>query len=338
MKEAEIRPQALFNEYLALAVKDVSRFFGDKSVFVKAPCPGCGSEAYSTGLEKLGFRYVVCSDCGSLYLSPRPTTDMIDAYYRDSAAVKFWGTRFFKETAEARRLKLFRPRARLVEEWSARVGVARSGSFADIGSGYGLFLEEVARLGRFDRVIGIEPAPHLAAVCRKRGFDIIEKPLEEVENLEVSFATAFEVLEHVYDPVAFLASVRGVLAPGGLLLFTTLTVSGFDIQVLWEHSKSVHPPHHINLMSLNGIRQVVERAGFEVLDLSTPGKLDVDIVRNIVTEDPTIPLDRFSRKIALESDEEAREAFQTFLQEHQLSSHICVIARVPEIQADEDLR
>jgi SAM-dependent methyltransferase len=330
MKEAEIRPQKLFNEYLALAEKDVARFFGDQSVFVEVPCPACNSEAFTSGLEKLGFRYVVCSDCGSLYQSPRPTTDMVNTYYRESAAVKFWGTRFFRETAEARRAKLFRPRAQLVDQWSERVGLTGSRSFADVGSGYGIFLEEVARLGRFEKVIGIEPAPNLAAVCRERGFDIVEKPVEEVEDLQVSFATAFEVLEHVYDPVAFLESVRRILAPGGLLLFTTLTVSGFDIQVLWEHSKSVHPPHHINLISVNGMRRVVERSGFELLDLRTPGKLDVDIVHNIVTEDPTIPLDRFSRMIVLESDEEVREAFQRFLQENQLSSHICVVARVPE--------
>ena len=67
-------------------------------------------------------------------------------------------------------------------------------------------------------------------------------------------------------------------------MFTTLTVSGFDIQVLWEKSKSVYPPHHINLFSIDGFRRLVERSGLNLVNLCTPVELDVDIVRNIYLE------------------------------------------------------
>ncbi len=332
MKESDIRPQALFNRYLELSRQDIDRFFADRSSFTEVPCPACASERYELGLEKFGFRYVTCLDCGSLYLSPRPAPEMIDAYCRESEAVKFWGTHFFKETAEARRERMFKPRAQLVAEWADRVGLDHSAVFVDVGSGYGIFLEEVARLGRFAQVAGIEPAPNLAAICREKGFTIVEKPVEDVRTGEipVSFATAFEVLEHVYDPAVFLLGVRRVLRPGGLLLFTTLTVTGFDIQVLWEHSKSVYPPHHINLLSVSGMEQLVRRVGFELVELTTPGQLDVDIVRNIVNEDPSIPLHRFVRQIVFEAPDDVREAFQKFLQAHRLSSHIRVIARAPQ--------
>ena len=62
MKEADIRPQELFNEFLAIAEKDIARFFGDRSVFVEVPCPACESEAFTSGLEKLGFRFVATVD------------------------------------------------------------------------------------------------------------------------------------------------------------------------------------------------------------------------------------------------------------------------------------
>lgn len=46
-------------------------FFRDRSYFVTIDCPACGSAQKEPGLEKFGFIYVLCSECGTLYLSPR---------------------------------------------------------------------------------------------------------------------------------------------------------------------------------------------------------------------------------------------------------------------------
>ena len=47
---------------------------------------------------------------------------------------------------------------------------------------------------------------------------------------------------------------------------------------------SVAPPHHINFMSTEGLVILLERAGFEILNIETPGELDVDIVENMLNE------------------------------------------------------
>jgi len=331
MKESEIRPQQLFNRYLELSHQDIERFFSDHKRFEETDCPACGSDQREPGLVKFDFIYVLCARCGSLYLSPRPTMAMYDRYYQESESVKFWSTHFFKETAEARRHKIFRPRALLVEQWANKCGgqPGEGDLFVDIGSGYGIFLDEIKRLKRFDRILGIEPAPDLARKCRERGFEVFEKKIEEIEKGEVEarFATAFEVLEHVINPLEFLQSAGRTLRRGGSLMFTTLTVSGFDIQVLWENSKSVHPPHHINLLSVEGMCRLIERSGLYLEDLSTPGELDVDIVKNICAENTNIPLPRFAASIVAASDE-VRDNFQKFLRANRFSSHIRVIATV----------
>jgi hypothetical protein len=244
---------------------------------------------------------------------------MYDLYYREAESVNFWSTHFYKGTAEARRQKIYRPRAQMVAKLAGQYG-HRSGNsslFADIGAGYGLFLEEVKNLHLFDRIIGIEPSAKMAQVCRDRGFDVIQKYVEDTEavGIDATFLTAFEVIEHVLDPLAFLLS-----------MFTTLTVSGFDIQVLWENSKSVYPPHHINLLSIEGFRRLVERSGLELISLQTPGELDVDIVRNTQHENPEIEVSRFGRSI-INSPEEVRANFQDFLKQNKLSSHAQIIVR-----------
>jgi SAM-dependent methyltransferase len=330
MKESEIRPQKLFNQYLQLAKKDNEIFFSDHSCFTEIPCPSCANEKQMPGLEKFGFTYVLCSDCGSLYLSPRPPAERYDLYYREAESVKFWGTHFYKETAGARRKKIYRPRAEIVAELANQYGYDSSNNslFVDIGSGYGLFLEEVEKLNQFDRIIGIEPSPEMAKVCCERGYDVIQKYVGGTEDIKInaSFATAFEVIEHVLDPLAFLSSAKRILRRGGLLMFTTLTVSGFDIQVLWEKSKSVYPPHHINLLSIDGFRKLVERSGLNLVHLCTPGELDVDIVRNIRLENSDVEIPRFAASI-INASEKVRTDFQSFLKANNFSSHIRIIAK-----------
>jgi 2-polyprenyl-3-methyl-5-hydroxy-6-metoxy-1,4-benzoquinol methylase len=328
MKESEIRPRELFNQYLELARKDIDRLFSDHSQFVTVACPGCGSRSCEQALVKLTFRYMLCSECGSLYLSPRPTAEMYETYYQGAKSVKFWSSHFFKETAEARRQAIFKPRARLVAEWLKKIETPSQSNrlFVDIGSGYAIFLQEVQRLGLFAKIMGIEPEANLAQVGRDQGFTILEKKLEAIDDGEIGadFATAFEVLEHVFSPQDFLRAARRILRPGGILMFTTLTVSGFDIQVLWEHSKSIYPPHHINLLSTLGMRELVRRSGLELVDLSTPGELDVDIVKNIKRENPEMQLPRFIASI-IDAPDNVRAQFQDFLKANELSSHIRVI-------------
>ncbi len=328
MKENDIRPQALFERYLQLAQRDAETHFADKSGFVTVACPACGNDSSRPGLEKLGFHYVVCRACDSLYLSPRPDREALDHYYRTGEAVKFWSSHFFRETAEARRVRMFRPRAEQIAGLARGQGTGQLADFVDVGSGFGIFLEEMARQNCFAKVTGIEPGPDLAETCRQRGFPILQKPVEAIaeDELQVDFATAFEVIEHVFDPRDFLLAIRRILRPGGVVFFTTLTVSGFDIQELWEHSNSVHPPHHINLMSVQGFRQLVGRAGFVLQDLSTPGKLDVDIVRNAWQANPSIPRSRFADQLLRHTDPTVQQELQDFLRRHRLSSHVQVVA------------
>jgi SAM-dependent methyltransferase len=331
VKEADIRPRQLFDTYLRLLEEDTRTFFGDHRTFEIVPCPGCGKPEGREAFTKSGFVYVECPGCATLWASPRPAAARLDDFYRTSPSVQYWHTAFYRETAEARREHMFRPRAVALGELLDARGIPSGGTFADIGAGYGIFLDEIRRLERFRDVIGIEPNPGMAAVCRERGFHVVEKSLEAVIASDVTpdIVTAFEVLEHVWDPLRFLTSAVRMLAPRGWLVLTTLTVSGFDIQMLWERSTAVSPPQHLNLLSVEGMRLLVERAGFEIVELSTPGRLDVDIVANALERDPGLPLPRFVKTLLTSGDTTVRDRFQEFLRASRLSSHVRVVARKP---------
>lgn len=327
MKESEIRPLDLFNQYLALAREDCRKLLAKAASFVEVECPACADAHKSPAFSKLGFNYVLCEGCQSLYVSPRPSPELLQELYSEGRSVAFWSTHFYKETYAARKEKMFKPRAALVRELVGRYS-AKTLTIVDVGAGYGMFLEEIQNLNVFDRLIAVEPNTELAAICEEKGFHVVPSRVEDVPagRVGASCASAFEIVEHVFSPVEFLKAVHNLLEPSGLLILTTLTVSGFDIQVLWEKSKSVYPPHHLNLFSVTGMERLIERAGFHAVEISTPGLLDVDIVANALKEDPNIPVPRFVLQL-LNGSARTRQEFQEFLKNNRLSSHVRVVAR-----------
>lgn len=101
-------------------------------------------------------------------------------------------------------------------------------SLVDIGCGGGVLSEPLAKLGA--RVTGLDPAPTNIAVARAHaervGLEIdyrdqtIEALVAKGEQFDI--VLAMEVVEHVADVEAFIASCCAAVKPGGLLVMATL--------------------------------------------------------------------------------------------------------------------
>ena len=195
------------------------------------------------------------------------------------------------------------------------------------GAGHGLLLEEFSHLWSEAKMIAVEPGQESAAVCREKGFEVIESMVEEAgsNGVTADLVTCFEVIEHVFDPQKFADALCRLVNTGGYCLVTGLGGDGFDIQVLGERSKSVFPPHHLNFLSVEGMVRLFKQAGFGQVQITTPGKLDVDIVKNAyMDENADIPL--FVKTLLKRGDEAASE-FQSFLARHKMSSHVWILAQ-----------
>lgn len=329
MKEQEIRPDSLAQRYYELSAQDADRCFPPDQPRTPVPCVACGSADAQPTFGKNGFDYSRCRDCGTLYQSPRPSIAAFEAFYRDSESSNYWSQTFFPAVAEVRREKIFRPRVERLAAICAAQGHAVE-RLVDVGAGYGIFLDEWRRSFPATRCIAVEPSANLAAECRRKGFEVVEGIAENVEGYDDSadLVACFEVLEHVYDPLEFVRTLARLARPGGLVFVSTLGVDGFDIQMLWERSNAIFPPHHINFLSVAGFRRLFERAGLVDIDVTTPGQLDVDIVRNAAAKDPDVLAGhRFIAQML--ADESRAAAFQRFLVDNRMSSHSWVIGRRP---------
>ncbi|MBH30553.1 MAG: SAM-dependent methyltransferase [Candidatus Marinimicrobia bacterium] len=326
MKESDIRSQKMMSEYLRLASIDAEKFFNRKER-TEIPCPACGSTSGSFEFKKYEFDYVSCGICASLYQSPRPHLDTFKEFYNNSPSSNFWAKNFFPSVAESRREIIFKPRVDQLAKFCNDKHF-HPGTVMDIGAGYGIFLEEWKKRFPKTRCIAVEPAKNMAAICRNKDLEVVEAFAEDVEShVRISdLVVCFEVFEHVHNPIEFVKTLCQFTSNGGYLMISTLGVDGFDIQVLWQNSNSVSPPHHINFFSIKGFKSLFKRIGLEDITILTPGKLDVDIVRNAYRKDPKVLKDQRYLKELL-ADKSKSEAFQNFLSENLMSSHTWVIAK-----------
>ena len=323
MKEEDIRPKKIFDEYLRLSKKDAKNYFGPKTNVEQILCPACCSSGIEV-FKKSEFTYQECPACSTLYVSPRPEESAFFKYYQESESVKFWASSFYKTTAEARREKLWKPKALMISEYIKKYGGVSK--LFDIGGGYGIFAEEYKKLSNKDVTV-IEPGPDLAEICRRKGLEVIENFLEKIDPIvfgsETKAFVSFELFEHLHSPEKFLLSLGKMMKVGDLFIFTTLSGIGLDIRVLWENSQAVSPPHHLNFLNPYSIKILLERLGFKVLEVLTPGKLDLDILSNNFE----YIQDQFWKNFIRYSKDTEKIEMQKLISESGFSSHMLVICK-----------
>lgn len=131
-------------------------------------------------------------------------------------------------------------------------------SAADIGCGGVYLLQRVKDMGL--DVTGIDPSPVTAEAGSKAGIPIISDfypSAELIKRFDILFH--YDVLEHVEDPVAFLAAHKANLNDGGALVFAVPDCS-HHIR-LGDLSMMLH--EHLNYFDEESLANVVRAAGYE---------------------------------------------------------------------------
>ena len=177
-----------------------------RSLSSRSPCPACARRRAAPAVAQVRPRLPRCSDCGTVYMSPRPT--------RSSRRVlPALGE---LRVLEPRRLPGLRGGAAREDLPAARRARRRDREPARRADGARVArrrgrLRHVLRGGRassarFERVVALEPEPHLAETCRGKGLEVIEAPVEQAScrSRGVDVVTSFEVIEHLFSPREFI--------------------------------------------------------------------------------------------------------------------------------------
>jgi SAM-dependent methyltransferase len=194
------------------------------------------------------FTIVECEQCGLGFVNPRPTLSEIQKYYpakyyqnpSTTSHERYLDRRF---SAEADFLKPF-------ENGSVRKRLL------DVGCGNGEFPRFMIARGGWE-VEGVEIAE---ASQRIADFPVYTQEFDKIPVHEPSYdaVTAWAVMEHVHDPMAYFRKAAEVVKKGGLFVFL---VQNFE-SVASRHLFCEDVPRHLYFFTRGTVKQYLERTGF----------------------------------------------------------------------------
>jgi SAM-dependent methyltransferase len=205
----------------------------------------------------LALRTVICEDCGLVFSDPRPNSQEIDDFYRESYRVAY------KQAWQPRLKHTYRAGKVAEERLDYLMPLLAPGrTICDFGSGGGELVFILRELG-YD-ASGIEPNTGYAEYSR----DILGIPVQiggftsaRVGQDSLDLVTLFHVAEHLEHPVHALRTIAGWLRKGGRLL---VEVPNVESRCIWPSSR-FHQAHLYNFNPAT-LEQAGRRAGLSVVD------------------------------------------------------------------------
>jgi SAM-dependent methyltransferase len=241
-------------------------------------CGACGADGWSPAGEVCGKRYARCLGCGVVRLFDRVAADHLHRLY----AGYYPGAD--PSPGELRRQLANPTFAHRRHRLEAALPRFRRRIF-EVGCGDGNFLACLRAHGWTVR--GSEYDAETAALVRRRhGIEVAVGDVADAPPPGAPFAAvaAYHVLEHVYRPAEWLAAVRALLEPGGVLHLQVPNYGSLSRRLTGPAWASLMFPQHVYFYSPRTLADLLRRAGFAPLRATTwdpwhgPGTVSASMV------------------------------------------------------------
>lgn len=216
-------------------------------------CRLCGNEQIKPLWVANQCQLDRCGRCDFVQVRQQPSEAELKQIYSAS----YFAHSKYRDEENQRREN--RRRMNLIEQ----AGVADGARVLDAGCATGDFIEFVD--GRFD-MWGLDISPAAIELARQKNPNVagqLHAGLLEQQSFEADFFDAvvlWDVIEHVWDPVATCQGLMRVLRPGGHLLLSTPDISAPIARVMKKRWAFMTPPEHLGFLGRNNMRQLLEGA------------------------------------------------------------------------------
>jgi len=257
------------------------------------------------------LEYLKCADTGSFFLKKVGSNQIWTQLLRDVADRRQSPNEFHEDISVSRASHVYRPKLEWMES-VLRFQQVQDPSILEITTATSKFTP-LLKSSRF--IKGVNTVNEMELVAENY-------PLKE----KYDAAILLENLDRVNDPKTLIEKVWRSLKPGGFVFTTNLVSSGYDVMVLGLENLYIYPPDRTNCFSLRGLEILIENAGFELIEKSTPGVLDLEIVQQHRQKNKSLVLSPFE-ELLTQADEATQQSFQSFLQKSGLSSFARIAGR-----------
>lgn len=147
------------------------------------------------------------------------------------------------------------------------------GRLLELGTAFGFFLLEAK--GKFD-CVGVEVSEAASKAARERGLDVRTGIFDEAMAKElgpVDAVVMLDVIEHLTDPLDVVERIHRSLTPGGHVVITTGDFGSLFGRITGKKWRLMTPPEHLFFFTERSLRAMLERVGFEIVDVRHPWKL-----------------------------------------------------------------
>ena len=131
-----------------------------------------------------------------------------------------------------------------------RFGLGPDQKVLDYGCGQGVFVEFLREQG-----------------YSAQGYDAYVPAYADQNVLNSGYPaiTAYDVIEHVDDPRAWLRQIAGYLCSGGLLVLGTPAADQIDLSDQETYISELHQPYHRHILSESALLDLAQEAGLSLI-------------------------------------------------------------------------
>ncbi|SMF45108.1 class I SAM-dependent methyltransferase [Desulfovibrio gilichinskyi] len=146
----------------------------------------------------------------------------------------------------------------LLGEISKEIDLKDSGKILDLGCGKGQFLRCFSEIYKKWDLYGCDQQeslrPEITSIPKVK--DYYTGPLEKV-SAKFDFISMLYVIEHLFNPLEILYTIKGKLSDGGIVFIQTgnLATNPFELTIV----------DHSSIFTLETLEQLTRKAGFEIL-------------------------------------------------------------------------
>jgi 2-polyprenyl-3-methyl-5-hydroxy-6-metoxy-1,4-benzoquinol methylase len=233
----------------------------------QARCNLCGENSpvpYLTTGDRFSdkiFTLSKCSNCGLVYLTPRPTIEEVKEFYPDNYEAYLLPEKSISKAVNRSIEKTLSVQLDFVEHYHQD-----RGKLLDVGCATGSFLNLAQKRGW--QVVGIEIIEKAARIARENySLNVFTTDLENA-NLATSsldVITLWDVLEHLPNPRTAMQIAHEKLKPDGMVYFSIPNLDSYDRKLFDTEWIGWDPPRHFILFEQNGIQRLLRETGFKII-------------------------------------------------------------------------